>query len=212
MVEHYVSDDEQAERIKKWLKENGSSLVAGIVLGVAVIFGWQWWVGHRAATAEQASLNYELLLQAIQNDNAEQARQQGNLLFEDYGGSPYATLGALMLAKHAVERNDPDAAAQYLQWAVDNGDRAETRDVARLRLARLRLAQERTEDALQLLDAVRDPSFTVQVQELRGDIHRTRGETEQARAAYLAARAAAPPGNSAGLLEMKLDNLPPGTE
>ncbi len=208
MVDHFVSDDEQAERIKKWLKENGSSLVAGIVLGVAVIVGWQWWIGHRISTAEHASLNYELLLQAIQSGNAEQARQQGNRLFEDYDDSLYASLGAMMLARQAVDQNDLDAAAQYLQWVVENG-KEETRDVAQLRLARLRLAQGQPEDALRHLDRVEDPEFTVPAQELRGDIYRVQGEIEQARTAYLMARAAAA-GNSAGLLEMKLDSLPAG--
>ena len=39
----YLSDDEQAEALKKWWKENAVSIIVGAGLGFGIIFGWQGW-------------------------------------------------------------------------------------------------------------------------------------------------------------------------
>ena len=39
----YLEEEEQIEAIRNWWKENGRSVIAGAVLGLAAIFGWQGW-------------------------------------------------------------------------------------------------------------------------------------------------------------------------
>ncbi|MFO7642581.1 MAG: tetratricopeptide repeat protein, partial [Candidatus Competibacteraceae bacterium] len=41
-MEQY-NDDERVDDLKKWWKDNGASIIAGIVLGLIAIFGWQYW-------------------------------------------------------------------------------------------------------------------------------------------------------------------------
>ena len=40
----HLTDEEQVEKVKAWLKENGTSIVAGVVIGLGGIFGWQFWL------------------------------------------------------------------------------------------------------------------------------------------------------------------------
>ncbi len=54
MIDPYASEDEQVEAIKKWLKENISSIIAGIIIGLGGIFGWQLWTNYQTDEAEQA--------------------------------------------------------------------------------------------------------------------------------------------------------------
>ena len=35
----YLSEEEQVEALKKWWKDNGTSVIAGVVLGFGIIFG-----------------------------------------------------------------------------------------------------------------------------------------------------------------------------
>ena len=51
---HQIDEYEQSERVRGWLRQNGSSLITGIALGLACVFGWQWWngKGDRHLTAE----------------------------------------------------------------------------------------------------------------------------------------------------------------
>ena len=52
----YQTDEEQVEAIKRWWKENGKSVIGGIVLRFAVIGGWQGWQGYQRNQGEAASM------------------------------------------------------------------------------------------------------------------------------------------------------------
>ncbi|MCP5424504.1 MAG: tetratricopeptide repeat protein [Gammaproteobacteria bacterium] len=203
-MENYT-DEELVETIKQWWKANGSAIIAGIAIGLVVIFGWRFWTSHRLAQAEDASLHYDNLLQSLTRNNAADALRQGQELFDDYSGSPYADLAALQLAKQAVaDKKMPEAIAQ-LEWIVDHADMDEIRDIAHLRLARVLLDQGRLDEADKQLTSVQDQSFNVELEELRGDLYLARKQPEEARTAYQAALSAG--GNN--FLQLKLADLAP---
>ncbi len=66
-------DYEQGERVQQWLRQNGLSIVVGIVIGLVAIFGWQQWrkhqVNHQAA-ASQLYVNLRTAQAAGQTDQA----------------------------------------------------------------------------------------------------------------------------------------------
>jgi len=198
------TDDERVEDLKKWWSDNGLSIIAGIALGIAAIFGWRYWNTYRDTQAEQASLAYDVFIQAVEKPDAEQARQRGRGVLADFPNSPYAALTALRLAKLAVESGDNATAIQQLQWVIDHSKLAELRDIARLRLARVWLAADQLSDAEKLLDNVSTSSLTAELEELRGDLYLAGNDTAKARAAYAAALAA---GSTNHILQIKLDNL-----
>ena len=37
------TEEEQVEALKSWWKENGKSLIMGVVIAVAAVFGWRGW-------------------------------------------------------------------------------------------------------------------------------------------------------------------------
>ncbi len=202
-MEQYT-DDERVEDLKKWWRDNGLSIIAGIVLGVAAIFGWRYWNTYRDTQAEQASLRYDAFIKAVEKPDNHQARQSGQALLADFPGSPYAALTALRLAKLAMDGGDNTTAIQQLQWVIDNTKLAELGDIARLRLARIWFVTDQLSDAKKLLDTVNTASLTMELEELRGDIYLAGNDTAKARAAYTAALAA---GGANRILQIKLDNL-----
>ncbi|MDG4549305.1 MAG: tetratricopeptide repeat protein [Candidatus Contendobacter sp.] len=202
-MEQYT-DDERVEDLKKWWKENGASILIGVALCVIAIFGWRYWNSHRDAQAEAASLAYDAFVAAVEKPDADQARQRGQALATDFPQSPYAALAALRLAKLAVANGDAAAAGRQLEWVIGNARSDELRDIARLRLARVRLAAGQTTEAEKLLGGVATASLNAEREELKGDLYLAGNQPDQARTAYAAALAASG-GNR--LLQLKLDNL-----
>ncbi|HRD66054.1 MAG TPA: tetratricopeptide repeat protein [Candidatus Competibacter sp.] len=208
-MEQYT-DDERVEDLKKWWKENGTSIIVGIALGLIAIFGWQYWNSYRNAKAEQVSKAYDAFVAAAEKPDAEQARQSGQALLAEFPKSPYAALTALRLAKLALDGSDTATATQRLEWVIDNAKLDELKDIARLRLARLLFAAGRPEDAEQQLARVATASLTAEREELRGDLALAGNDPTKARTAYTAALTA---GGGNSMLQLKLDNLaPPSTE
>ncbi len=206
-MEPYVSDDEQAEAIKTWLKANGSAILIGVVIGLVAFLGWQYWGRYQAGQAEQASLYYDTLSAAVTNGDADQARTQGDQLFWDFPDSLYASLAALKLAKLAVDDGDNTTAKERLAWVLEHSNQDQIKDIARLRLARISLVEGELDVVKTRLAQVDGAGFTAEVEELKGDLYLARNDPEQARTAYEAASAAAE--GSSSLLQIKLDNLLP---
>jgi predicted negative regulator of RcsB-dependent stress response len=208
MVDDRYSDQEQLETIQKWLKSNGPGIIACIILGLAAIGGWKYWTSYQQSQAEKASILYDTLTAALAQDDKPKAKAQAVVLQSDYADSAYATLAAFMMAKIAVDDNDNAKAADSLQWVLDHDKHSEMQDIARLRLARVLLAEQRTDQALSELNKVTNKAFSGEVEELKGDIYLAQDKPEQARTAYEAARAALGQSGGGALLQMKLDNLP----
>ena len=202
-MEQYT-DDERVEDLKKWWQDNGVSIMIGIALGVAAIFGWRYWVSHREAQADRASLAYDAFIEAVEKPDADQAQQRGQGLLTDFPNSAYAALAMLRLAKLAMDSNDHAMAAQRLQWVIDHAQLDEIRDIARLRLARVLFATGQLTEAEKLLERVNTTSLIAEREELRGDLALAGNDPAKARTAYAQALAA---GGASPLLRIKLDNL-----
>ena len=198
------TDDERVEDLKKWWKENGTSIIAGIALGVIAIFGWQYWGSYRNAQAEKASLAYDAFIVAVEQPDAAQARARGQALLADFPKSAYAPLAALRLAKLEVDGGDAAEATQRLEWVIANAGLDEFKDIARLRLARVLLAAGQPAEAGKLIERVATASLTAEREELKGDLHLAGNDPAGARTAYTAALAA---GGDNRLLRLKIDNL-----
>ncbi|NBC96218.1 MAG: tetratricopeptide repeat protein [Deinococcus-Thermus bacterium] len=204
-----TTDDEKAEAIKKWWKENGTAVVVGIVVGLALVFGWRAWSQHRTQVAQRASLGFEQLLMSAASGRTEAARKQAEALTEDYGGTPYAALADLALASVLVEDEQLEPAEKALRSAIERAPDPSLARLAAYRLARVLIAREALEEAEQMIDAHDDgTAFAADFAGLRGDIAAARGDLAAARDAY---RQAIDGGaGMARLIELKLQDLPPG--
>lgn len=209
----YASDEEKAEEIKRWWRENGLSVVAGIVLGVAVIFGGRYWLNYQDAQAEQASLLYQQLAGSLAAEQPDEALELASQLMQDYTRTPYAVFAALEMGKQAAEQGDNSAARDYLSWVIEQARLGAHSELARLRLARLELAENNHEAALMLVQTSRSEAYRSLFAEVEGDIHRARGERKQAHAAYQRALMASRSDDARQmLLQIKRDDVAAGDE
>lgn len=188
-----TTEEQQLATIKQWWKENGSSIVTGVVLGLAVLFGGKAWFAYQERNAQNASNIFAVMMNALQNGDTLNAGEKAGMLLADYASTPYAALGALALARLRVEEGQLDAARTQLQWVLDNSNSEVFRDIASLRLARVLIASGDLDAATAIAGkAPSDGAFEALFAEVRGDIQRTRGDLVAASAAYQQALAALP--------------------
>ena len=64
-MDEFLSDEEQGERAKQWLRENLLFIVAGVVLGLGGLYGWQEWQVFTANKAGDASELFDQLNAAV---------------------------------------------------------------------------------------------------------------------------------------------------
>ncbi len=207
-MDGYRTEEEQAEAIKKWWRENGKSIAAGIVIGITAIFGFRAYDTQTAQQAEAASMLYEQMLIASRANDTENMSIYAKRIIDGYESSSYATFATLMLAKIAAESGDLEQAEAHLRWVMKNNSQIEFNHVARLRLARVLISGNKLEMAADTLQVSKPGEFFARYEELRGDIFVKQDKIEEARQAYqkaLANTAAAKAGQS--ILQMKLDNL-----
>lgn len=203
------TDDQQVENLKRWWRENGRSIIAGVAIAVIALIGWQQWQNYQRERGERSSDEYTAFLREIRKPDAgEGAVQRGEQLIEQYGGTAYGPLTAFWLAQYFVEHNELDKAAAKLRWALENADTDAERHVARLRLARVLMAQQKNDEALALVANVPSDAFASQYQELRGDILSAQGKGDEAVAAYRAALEDSKlDGSRRSIIELKLNDL-----
>ncbi|WP_172118613.1 YfgM family protein [Halomonas hibernica] len=183
------SEEEQLDIVKRWWKENGTSLIAGAALAAAGVFGWNAWQNYQQGQSEAASVRYQQLINvAMANELDEQqtasARELISELTDDYGKTLYAELALLMDARLAVQQGDIDAAKVSLEQVADNSSRRYVQSLAWLRLARIEVANGNPEAALALLDEPISEALAAQQANVRGDAYAALGQTDQARSAW----------------------------
>ena len=184
MVEIYDAH-EQGEVVKKWLQENGSAIVMGLVIAFGGLFGFKWWQNWQETNRQAASTEYEVMGQLLASDQLDAAMANFQTLQDDHGKSPYASMAALQMARARMEVNQPDLAVSQLEYVVENGYPKAMKVVARERLARILLAQGKAEEALVTLDGAAEiTGFEARYAEVRGDIMFELGRTDEAIAAY----------------------------
>lgn len=205
------TEEEQIAQIKEWWQRNGKPLLAGAALALVLVFGWKGWQKHQDTQAQTASVLYQQLLDvALVPSGQVDAQQVAKLLAElkkVNQSSAYAQYAGLLAAKVAVDNNQLDDASLELNAILAKPANDTLAELARQRLARVLLAQEKAEQALQLLDAKVAPAFAATREELRGDALVVLARPEEAKAAYEQAKQALSSEAAAGNLLMKLDNL-----
>ena len=207
------TEEEQVQAIKDWWKNNGTSLLIGIAVALAIVFGWQAWQNHQMQQRTEAASQFADLINAYSDESdenrAETVAYVANTLREEYTDSAFAIYGMLMLARQQMmEQNDAAAAIDSLSWAREQaGDSDPLALVIRNRLARAHFAAEQYDQALSIIDGADEAgSFSAIFTELRGDILLAQGDRDGAREAYLAAREQSRQARS-GILELKLSDL-----
>jgi predicted negative regulator of RcsB-dependent stress response len=220
-VDVYKTEDEQLEALKRWMRDNGRSVVTAVLAIALIGFGLYAWQQRQQRQQEEASLQFQSLVEVVRQLEQESspeklatARHVAEVLKTEYTQTAYAQFAALFKARLAVQDNDLAQAESELRWVLERKPEADMQALTQLRLARVLHAKGEHDAALALLDESKAGGYAFAVVQLRGDIKLARGDNAGARADYEKAqeleRQLQAPVNDP-LLEIKLRDLQTGT-
>jgi len=137
-VEIYDTEEEQVEALKRWWKENGTATIVGLVVGIAIILGWNYWRDHKKEQAAQASVIYDQLLKAVDDNQKDSIDKLAGRIQEQFGATEYAAYSGLVQAKLKADQGDFAAAKDILKNVAAKSNK-ELSNIAKIRLVHLML-------------------------------------------------------------------------
>ena len=188
-----LSEQEKWEYVQAWIRVNGPWIVAGLAIAALGIAGLRWWQARSERLQLQASASYEEVLRQFNLGNRSRATYLADQLERDFPRSPYAAQADLAVVRVLVDSNELDAAAARLGWIVEHSGDPELVNVARLRLARVQIAQDKPDAALATLGRAQTGAFAARDHEVRGDAYYAKHDRAAALDEYRAALSAAGP-------------------
>ena len=206
-MDEFLSESEQWERLKDWLKQNVPWLLTGVAVAVIGVVGWRWWQAREETQLLAAASRYDVLVKAFDRRDLAAVTTEADALARDHGGTGYADQGQLAAARLLLEEKQPDQALVRLQKLVADTSDPELALIARLRIARIQLDQKQPDAALATLSAVDAGAFAPRYAETRGDALLAKGDRDGALKAYREAQAAGTAVVDADLLSLKINDL-----
>ena len=198
------TDEEKAEELKAWWKANGISVIAGIALAIAAMFGWQQWQQNKLDKAEGASKLFSQLSKKPEDKTLLEK------LNSEYGDTPYAALANLSVAKAACNQNKIKNCISQLKAAINNSPEPNVALIAKVRLARTLISAGQLDEASKIISSINATAFTSLTAELNGDLFLAKKDYQKAREAYDKAIQSSA-GQNMQLLKMKRDDLGDGS-
>jgi predicted negative regulator of RcsB-dependent stress response len=208
-VDDLQSEKEQIEEMRAWWSEYGKYVIAGVVIAVGLLFGYNQYEGNKLTAEIEASELYETLAGHVSDGNLDGAEIVADELSSNYANTTYAAQSKLAMARLYMDKNrDQDAADVLAELDALRGNGA-LKYVGRLRLARILLYQDKAQEVIELLaDQDDNRAFNGLYAEVRGDAYAALGQYAEAGDAYRIALADTTQTVSRGLVQMKLMDLP----
>lgn len=178
-----LTPEEQDEKAKQWLKDNGLALIVGVALGLGAVFGFNTYTAKQISNAEHASKLYNQVLESIKSSELADIQQQVADLKSEHSKSPYASKAVLLRARQ-LSVSDLESAGDELQWVIDNAQESGVKHTARIRKAKVEMALGNLESAKKLATIDSAEGFDSFYQEILGDIALAEGQQSLARDHY----------------------------
>ncbi len=202
------SEKEQIEEIRAWWSEYGRYIIAGVVIAVGLLVGFNQYKSNKLEAEIAASDLFETLTGHVAEGEVDSAEGVADELASNYANTAYAAQSKLAMARLYMDRNRDQDAADVLRELVEMRGNSALRHVGRLRLARILLYQDQPQEVIDLLDGQKNQAFAGLYAEVRGDAYAALGQIEAASEAYRLALADTSQTVNRGLVQMKLTDLP----
>lgn len=207
-MDEYLSERQQIDQMRGWVKDNAPWAIAGILIGLGALLGWQQWQNWQQRQSVTASDKYTATLEALSKSDVAGAMRTIKELRADYARTPYADLASLALARYEVEAGKLGDAQRDLGEVAQATRDPELKNIVLLRLARVQLADGKPDLALATLASAAPGPGAAPFADVRGDALLAKGDKPGALAAWREALASKVPGLvNAELIELKVAAL-----
>ena len=211
-MDEFLSEKEQIDQMRDWWRDNGTYVIAGLVLGIGGVFGFNAWKDSQESVRVDASTRFEDLADEVAENRLENAELVADDLYGEFTDTIYADQARLAMARLYMDQGRDQDAAETLEAQLSAGNSDELKMVARLRLAKVYLYQNKPQEVLDLLAGFEESGFGARYSEAIGDAHFALGEYEAAEAAWQQALIKDDSNQviDTTLVQMKIGDLPSG--
>ena len=185
-MDDLLSEKEQIEQIRSWWSEYGGYVIVGIAAGALLLFGVNYYKSSKLKEQLEASALYESLTSYVVDGNLEQAEVVADQLGTTFADTTYSAQAKLAIARLYMDNNRDQDATDALNRLLDGAASEELKHVARLRLARILLYQDKPQAIVDLLEGQHTPAFAAAYGDALGDAYHALGRIADAQAAYQA--------------------------
>ena len=183
-MDDLLSEKEQIEQFRSWWSEYGAYVIGGIVIGAGLLFGYNYYQNAKLQEQLNASTAYEALLVQVAGGDLDEAEAAASEIASLYGETSYAGQAGLAMARLYMDKNRDMDAADALKAVIDGSANDELKHVARLRMARIYLYQDKAQEVVDLLVAEDAGAFAAAYTEVLGDAYAQLGRIAEAEDAY----------------------------
>ena len=195
------TEEEQVEQIKKWWNSNGKQIIAGAVIGLAGIWGWNTYSDYQ----DKQSLNARSLYLSYASDSNNLGAY--DRLTTDFSSSSYSDQAILLMAKYLFDAGSYTQALGVIKPLINNPSSI-IANTAALRTASIHLQLGQHGQALSILEGQSEDGFSGLIYNLMGDIYLDLDNRTEAMNYYsLAIDNVTKNSNLTQLIQIKLDDL-----
>ena len=200
-IEISDSEEEQVDKIKKWWNSNGKQIIAGAAIGLAGVFGWNYYNDYQ----DNQTLNARTLyLNYAEDSNNVDAY---NKLIKEHSSSTYTDQATLLMAKYLFDAGNYSLALDAIKPLISNQSIIIS-STAVLRAASIYLQLGQHDEALSTLNIESGEGFSGLIYNLTGDVYLDLGNSDEAKKYYLLAiENITENSNLTQLIQIKLDDL-----
>jgi predicted negative regulator of RcsB-dependent stress response len=206
-VDDLQSEKEQLEEMKAWWSEYGRYVIAGVVIAVGLLVGFNQYKSSKLETQVEASDLFEALAGHVADGDLDAALPVADELANNYVNTAYSAQSRLVMARLYMDKNRDQDAADVLRDLLAMEGNDALKHVGRMRLARILLYQDKPQEVLDLLADQDNQAFAGLYAEARGDANAALGNVDAAAEAYRVALADTTQAVNRGLVQMKLLDL-----
>ena len=120
MAIELMDEHEKGEHVRAWLRQNGGAIIGGVAIGLALIFGYQWWERSKIEHKLTAATNFQALDDAIEAKDDAAASALSRELSEKFGDTAYASASTAPTAVSVSWRSSWSSGswtfARWLSW------------------------------------------------------------------------------------------------
>ena len=195
------TEEEEVDKIKKWWDSNGKQIIAGAVIGLAGIFGWNTYNDYQDNQALNARTLY--LSYAADSNNV----GAYDKLIKEHSSSSYVDQAKLLMSKYLFDAGSYSLALDTIKPLM-NSQSSIISSTAILRVASIYLQLGQHDEALSTLNIESGEGFSGLIYNLTGDIYLDLGNSDEAKKYYgLAIENITENSSLTQLIQIKLDDL-----
>ena len=156
------------EKVVSWLEENYKGLVAGIIIGLSILYGYKAYISNENTNQLNLSRQYDLAINEYNRGKIDEVLKFSRNNITQNPENIYTSLASLYSAKEMYKQNNFEEAYVFLEHIIKYSSDKEIKSLAKYRKAKLLIEEERYEEAHLLIGEEPD---NYQHIELKGDLY-----------------------------------------